>query len=1345
MYEGPGVRVKRKMGQAEIKPRLPRRIAALAVSLPLLFLVFAAPSLAAGPAWELTTVHGPTNVPLTPPVNEVQTITVSGEGANAPNVGGFRLEFEFDGKEARTSKLPFDATAKEVEAALEEAFEKKFKTLGKGNVTVAGGPQGKGEVAWTYTVTFVKKLGGREVEELLVEEEEASAKEEKEVEKEGKVPVEGAFATAVAATGSRDTVIYKLIPRNLSSAPTSSEVTVTDELPPGLLTKETPEGAGWTCKAKEKESVGEELVEGEGHRAVICTSEVGKVINPDSDASSITLEAYVATEGPEQVHEPSQLLNRARVSGGGAASAVTSEDTANVSSTPVPFGVHSFTAGSFGGAGQLDTLAGDHPYAATTTFFLNTDPRAEPQEKVVQPAVPGNIKDADVTLPDGFVGNPQTVPRCSQALFTGSLPGGPGGFCPAVSQVGTATVYLNSLRSAGEVVGIYNLAPPPGVPAEFGFSIAHKVPIRVDAHVVRRDGRYRVTVLSADVNEAYEIFGVTFTLWGIPQDASHDAERLEGLTRGVKNEEPPKPFLSNPSDCLASTSSPPAGEPPTTTINVDRWEAPGALDGAGEPLLEDPHWQHTGALSPPLTGCDGLQFKPSIGFQPAQAQGFAAGSTQADEPSGYTFTLGIPQDESPTGRATPDLKDTTVTLPAGVVVSPSGANGLEGCSDGQIDLESTEPGSCPAGSQVGEVTVETPLLEGPLTGRVYIGQPECSPCSVQDDEAGRLFRLFIEAEGSGVRVKLPGTAKTDPATGQLTTTFANNPQVPFNALTLTLKDGPRAPLANPQVCGTGLAATAELTPWSIGGTPAGKELAIPGTPPVALKTSPFDVVWDAAGDGCPATYPFNPAFHAGTESSQAGAYTNFDVTFERQDREQDLSGIAVTTPQGLLGKIAGVTRCAGAQAETGSCPASSQIATATSAAGAGSTPFVVSGPVYLTDGYKGAPFGLSIAVPANAGPFHLGTVIVRAAIQINPQTSAITITSDPLPQSIDGVPFRLKTVKVDVTRPEFMFNPTNCNTQSVAATLTGAPVQASEAPAGAQVSVPFTASGCSSLPFHPVLSASTQGKTSKANGASLVVKVAQKAGEAHIHKVTVQLPLAMPSRLTTIQKACTEAQFNANPAGCPEGSNVGSARAITPLLNAPLEGPAYLVSHGGAAFPDLVFLLQGEGVHIELVGHTDIKKGITYSRFETVPDAPISTFETTLPEGPHSALTANGNLCTQSLIAPTTIVAQNNAQVAQQTKIAVTGCGPAVSIAKTKAKGNALLVTVKLSQAGTVKISGTGLKATTKRGLRAGTRQITVPLSRAGRAAKRHHRKIKLRVSLTAGGQTATKTASVKA
>jgi hypothetical protein len=1326
-----------------------RQVAAAAAVAAALVLASAQSAQAApapGVAWELTSNHGPTNVSRKAPANLVMTLTVSARA------GKFSLYFENEetGEEGETKLLAFNASAAELQEALEKV-KGEHKPIGAGNVLVTGGP-GDANGSRPYTIEFTGALAGRYIgsEALTIDEQEITESEEKKLEKNGEPVEEGTFTLAVSQPGYHGTVDYQLTPRNTGAVASGGTVTVLDQLPAGLSAKALPGGEGWSCEppsaAQEHHNKEAKLPEGAGLTSVKCTSSTP--VNPDSDANAITIEASAEVSA---LSEGEQLVNRAQVSGGGASAAEAQPDVASVGSTPAPFGVHGFSARATGVAGETYTQAGGRPYAATTSFFFNTVPTYNAAEHSYEVLPAGNVKDVSVKLPAGFVGNPQAAQRCLQAEFTSGLKGGPKpgtGSCPAQSQVGQAAIYFHEFGANPEPVAVYDLVPPAGVPAEFGF-IFDNVPIRLDAHVIREagpDGEYRVGVLSADVNEIYGIFGVTLSLWGVPGESSHDAERFKSLhQRGVADEEGERAFLSNPTDCLAE-----AATAPSTTIYADSWQQPGPVsDAQGDPQLPDANWFEAQAGAPGVTGCGGLAFEPSFAFYPTLAPGE---SPQADAPSGYTFDLAIPQSEAPKGLATPELKDADVTLPEGVAVSPSGANGLAACAETgaeSIGLESTEPGHCPDASQIGTVTVSSPLLAGPLEGRLYVGQPECGPCSPQDAEDGRLFKLYIEAEGQGVRVKLPGRASVNTSTGRLTASFQNNPQLPFQSLELKLESGPRSPLANPQYCGS-LASYVTLTPWSLSGTLGPAEIL--GTPAANLSyTASSQVAFDGAGGACPASLSFSPAFRAGTPagaSTAAGRYSELEVVFERHDREQDLSQMTVQTPPGLLGKIAGIERCGGDAANRGECPEASKIGEATAAAGAGPEPYVVSGPVYLTEGYGGAPFGLSIVVPAKAGPFDLGNVVVRASIAVNPTTSALTITSDPLPQSRDGVPFRLKWVSVRVNRPEFMLNPTSCANQSIGASIVGAPVKGGEASRSAQPSAPFTVGSCGELPFKPTFTASTQAQTSKASGASLQVKIALPGGSANVRQVELQLPGALPSRLTTLQKACTEAQFAASPAGCPEGSQVGSATAITPLLNVPLQGPAYLVSHGGAAFPDLVFLLHGENVNIELVGKTDIKKGVTYSKFETVPDAPIDSFQATFPQGPHSVLAANGDLCAQSLVAPTKIVAQDNAQIVQNTPVTVIGCAPAspsVTIAKVKVKGNGLLVTVKTSTTGTLTLAGTGLKKAVKRGLKAGSHQISVRFDRKGMAAKRRHGKLTLKASLTAGAQHAARSKAVRA
>jgi hypothetical protein len=416
----------------------------------------------------------------------------------------------------------------------------------------------------------------------------------------------------------------------------------------------------------------------------------------------------------------------------------------------------------------------------------------------------------------------------------------------------------------------------------------------------------------------------------------------------------------------------------------------------------------------------------------------------------------------------------------------------------------------------------------------------------------------------------------------------------------------------------------------------------------------FAITSGPDGGPCPGSpQAFAPGFSAGTTNNQAGAFSPFALTFTRADGEQQLGGVSLKMPLGLLGTLAGIPLCGEPQAAQGTCDAASQIGSVSADAGAGANPFsVTGGKVFATGPYKGAPYGLSIVVPAVAGPFDLGTVVVRASISVDRHTAQLTITSDPLPTILDGIPLDLRTVHVSVDRPEFIFNPTNCNPMSLTGTLTGG------AGGSEPVANGFQVTNCGALGFKPKFTVSTQGHTSRPGGASLDAKIVYPQGaQANIAKVKVSLPKQLPSRLTTLQKACPAATFDADPAQCPVASRVGSATASTPVLPVGLAGPVYFVSNGGEAFPNLVVVLQGYGITVDLVGDTFISKaGITSTTFNTVPDVPISSFELKLPEGPYSALAANGNLCKARLAMPTKFLAQDGAEINQSTRIAATGC-----------------------------------------------------------------------------------------
>ena len=692
--------------------------------------------------------------------------------------------------------------------------------------------------------------------------------------------------------------------------------------------------------------------------------------------------------------------------------------------------------------------------------------------------------------------------------------------------------------------------------------------------------------------------------------------------------------------------------------------------------------------------------------------------------------------------ATPELKSALITLPDGLSLSPSVASGpkaLEGCTPAQIDLLGTElgeghpggngspyddglthasPGHCPEGSRVGEVEVTTPLLEEPLKGYVYVAQPSCGgggqpECTSASAENGELYGLYLELAGSGVIMKLHGRVSVNATTGQITTTFSENPQLPFVELKLKLYGGQRAALANPQSCGT-TSVTSEMEPWS---APASGPNATPS--------------WPLAVAGCANPMPFAPGFSAGTVQTLAGSFTPFTMTLARKDGEQDLAGLTLTLPPGFAGAVSSVPLCPEPRAQLGTCAPGSRIGTAHVASGAGTQPLWLEGPVYLTGSYRGAPFGLSVVVPAQAGPFNLGNVVTRATINVNPSTAQVSVTSDPLPQIRDGVPLRLKTLNVTVDRPGFSFNPTNCDQLAVTGSVS-ADLPNGSPGATAAVSTPFAVSGCKNLPFNPSFEVSTQGTTSRADGASLTVKIGSPAGQANIAKAHVSLPRSLPSRLETLKLACLDAVFEANPAACPAASAVGSATAVTPILSHPLSGPAYLVSHGGAAFPDLEIVLQGEGITLVIDGKTDIKNGVTSTSFDAVPDVPVSSFELHLPEGVHSVLGApGGGLCDKSLVMPTSLVGQNGALVDRETKVTVTGCKPAIRVLRHMVKGATATIVASVPSAGTLVARGLGLSRAVKRLGGAGEATLKLTLTGAERGFILRHRGRRLRVPVT--------------
>jgi hypothetical protein len=671
-------------------------------------------------------------------------------------------------------------------------------------------------------------------------------------------------------------------------------------------------------------------------------------------------------------------------------------------------------------------------------------------------------------------------------------------------------------------------------------------------------------------------------------------------------------------------------------------------------------------------------------------------TTESGAPDGATVDVQVPQDPTPGGTDSSTVENATFTLPAGMSLNPSAANGLQACTSAQLGVGTTKPVECPAASQVGTVTVHVPTLPVPLEGKVYLGESTAGPIT------GGPYSTFVVAESAtyNVNVRLAGSATADPNTGQLTATFNNLPDAQFSDFQMQFTGGAKAPLANPIPCGTAQT-SASLVPFS-------------STTAASPTVTPFTVDSNGAGGICSTLFSLSQA--TSSSSLSAGAFSPFTFKLTRADNQQYLSKVSTTLPPGLVGVITGVPLCGEPQASAGTCPATSNIGTVTVTSGAGPSPATFSGPVSLTGPYDGAPYGLSMPVPTAVGPFNFGTIVTRAAINIDPYTARVNITST-LPTIIQGVPLRIKTLSVAVTRPNYILNPTNCSAFQTESTLTSTTLTSTPGTT-APANSPFQATNCTALGFKPSFKAATTGLTSKANGASLETTLNQPGKEANIKSVVVTLPKQMPSRLTTLQKACPAATFNANPFKCPAGSYVGGARANTPVLPGKMTGPAVLVSHGGAAFPDLDLVLEANGVRVIVVGNTKIVKGINTTSFVAPPDVPVTSITVNLPTGAHSAFGANGNFCTSSLVMPTTITGQNGKVVKQNTKINVTNCP--VQVVGRKVVGNEAILTVRTYSAGRISGSGKNLN-TVARHLNAAEKTATlrVPLSSGGKSKGR--------------------------
>ncbi len=1065
---------------------------------------------------------------------------------------------------------------------------------------------------------------------------------------------------------------------NIGEAASSGPITVTDTLPPGVTATDAGELENpkedaqpnlaherWDCTGNGSGSAPGLA----GATTVTCTNEPsgfsfpgggGGPNEPFGEGPNLEPEIGIAvTAGAGEIAKASAEAapNRVTIAGGGAPTTASTTDPMPISVTPAGFEFTNWDGWFSNADGTLDTQAGSHPYVATFSFDLATEVTYR-----LQPAG-GEIRDLAVDLPPGFVGNPDALPQCTRQQLNNKA-------CPNAAQVGIITL---SIAGGGGLIRerLFNMVPPSGVAAEFAFSYQPGLNSYLDASV-RSGSDYGITTSADDTPQRATVRAVT-TLWGVPGAPSHLIWRSV-LTGGCSEEaidndtpeyeqickptgSPPEPFLTLPTSC---------GAPLTFTIRADTWEHPNTW---AERKFT---WNDSNGNPVGLSGCGNLGFGPTITTAPDTAQ--------ADTPTGLTVEVKPPLGglEDPDGVGSSDIENTTVTLPEGLVINPGQAAGLQACQPSQDGLtteaeraegkEDNGPPACPNASKVGTVTIKSPLIEGAaekqFEGNVYVLQS--NPPEV---------KLLVAASADGVNLKLVGVVHLDEQTGRLTTKFEGTPELPFTVFKLSFSGGPQAALDTPTQCGL-YTAEADFTPWS---SPFIEDFFTDAR--FALDEGP-------QASACPSSpMPFAPSLTAGSTTDQAGGFTSFSMLLQREDGQQRIERLQFKAPPGLAGMIASVPLCGEPQAAQGACPASSHIGHTVVTSGPGPYPLVIPQPgepeagIYLTGPYEGAPFGLSIVTPVIAGPFNLGTIVTRAKIEIDPRTAQVTVTTDPLPQIVKGVPTDLRSVDAVIDRSGFMFNPTNCEPSSFSGTAWGTPPPGAGGPgASAALSSHFGVGSCRSLEFKPSFTVTTKARASKADGASLSFKISYPKGaqgnEAWFDEAKFDIPKQLPARLETLRQACLATTFEHNRGACPTGSIIGHAVVHTPVLPVALEGPVYFVSYGSAKFPSAVLVLSGDNVNIELQGETfiDNRTGVTSATFRDTPDVPFESIEVTVPTGPYSEFGANlpvkddYDFCGQKLVMPTLFKSQNGLEIRQDTPVIVSGCTTAKPMRRKKDK-----------------------------------------------------------------------------
>lgn len=868
-------------------------------------------------------------------------------------------------------------------------------------------------------------------------------------------------------------------------------------------------------------------------------------------------------------------------------------------------GINSFSTA------QSDTQAGGHPDLEIHATFDN---RVNKNGEFVTPLPGGcgcdDAKTIDIRFPTGFIGNPHAVPRCTLALFAAQS-------CAPESQVGVLGVGL-----FGGYTPIYNMEPHENEPGLLGFNVPILgAPSFIVLHA-RTGSDYGLDSTNTDIYHLLPINELHIWMWGVPSLPAHDKFRFPILQQQciqvnypdpcyppVSSNSPPTPFLENPTTC---------GTDLTANLEIHYYD--GTLERAAAP------WAKT-------TGCDQLSFNPSLSAQPT--------TTAADTASGLDVDLKVPQSQSAFVPSPSQIRASTVTLPEGMSLNPSGADGKVACTNDEASFGTELAANCPEYSKVGTVEIDSSALPAPIGGAIYLGRPL----------PGNAYRIFLTASGFATNVKLEGTVHPDPVTGRIVTSFDDLPQTPFQRFTMHFFGSERGLLATPEKCGT-YPVRSTFVPWN-------------SFLPEQESVTYFTIDSGPNGSPCPGTpRPFHPQLKAGTTDNTAGVHSPFSLKLSRDDGDQNLSAVNVSNPPGFSATLAGVSYCPesaiygpGALTDPGRagitelsspiCPTASRIGSVVAGAGAGSKPFHAPGSVYLAGPYKGSDVSLLVVTPAVSGPYDLGNAVVRVKVYVDPVTAQITAISDPFPQILEGIPLRIRSILLALDRQNFTLNPTNCDPFAVAATAFG-----DEGSTGL-ASQHFQVGNCSALAFGPALELSVRGNTRRRGHPALHAVVRRGPDEANIRQIVVAMPNTEILDNSHIDTICTRVQFAAD--NCPEGSVIGSATVKTPLLDEPLSGPVLLRS-SSHKLPDLVIALTGQ-FDIELVGRIDsTKRGGLRTSFENLPDAPFTSAVVDLQGGKKGLLQNSEDLCKTAKRASVKLIGQSGKRIGQLTELR-SSCG----------------------------------------------------------------------------------------